>query len=69
MTENDRTPGAGTPRALGNVFAGTTDAPRDIAPHQALQAARIACRFRLSSAVVATVAEMAFGIPEKWRRE
>ena len=67
MTQNKRTPGAGTPRALEDV-ASQADTSRDIAAAAFLQASRPAQRYGFTPAVAAVIAGHAFGQPENGRR-
>ena len=67
MAYNVRTPGAGTPRALGNVCL-AADNLRDNPHHVDLQARRITARLKCSPAVAAVYAAHAYELPENWRR-
>lgn len=66
MAYNVRTPGAGTPRALGNVCLAADDL-RDNPRHVDLQARRITARLKCSPALAAAIAELAFASVETWR--
>lgn len=63
MPQNDRTSGAGTPKALENVCF-PADSSRDTAHAHHLQAFRIRQRFSFSPALAAAVADLAFALPE-----
>lgn len=67
MARKQRTPGAGTPRALETVCL-AADNSRDTAPTISLQASRLMQRFKLSADMAMVVAELAYGQPETWRR-
>lgn len=66
MAYNVRTPGTGTPRALGNVCLAADDL-RDTAPHLNLQARRITARLKCSPSLAAAIAELAFASSDPWR--
>lgn len=65
MAHNDRTSGAGAPKALDNVCF-PADNSRDTAQPANLQAARLTKRFKFSPAVATTIAALAYGTPETW---
>ena len=65
MTQNKRTSGVGAPKALENVCC-NADHSRDTAQSTYLQASRLTQRFKFSPAVAATIATLAYGIPETW---
>lgn len=66
MPQNDRTPAAGTARALRNdCLAAVT--LRDIAPPHEIQAARLSRRLRISPALAGVMAELVYGSADTWR--
>jgi len=65
---NGKTPGAGRRTgAFESVIVGTSDASDLAHPTAKIQSEHLRQRFNLSPSVAATVAALAFNVPENWR--